>query len=127
VIEQGLRVLIVEDEALVAMLIEEMLAELGHHVVAISGRLAHALGIAADAPIDLAILDVNLSGEPSFPVADLLGRRGIPMIFATGYGAAGIGEYPEIPVLQKPFESADLGRAIMSARKRSADRQERSG
>ena len=111
--ELRLRVLIVEDEMLVAMNLEDMLLELGHEVAGIAGRLGAALALAKDAAFDAAILDVNLAGEKSFPVADLLAERGLPFLFATGYGLQGIEErYRSRTVLQKPFRSADLEAAL---------------
>jgi CheY-like chemotaxis protein len=108
-----LRILIVEDEMLVAMNIEDMLIELGHEVAGIASRLDAALGAAGGGGFDAAVLDVNLAGERSFPVANLLAARGIPFLFATGYGAQGIEEdYRGWPVLQKPFRAADLAAAL---------------
>jgi CheY-like chemotaxis protein len=113
---ERLRILIVEDEMLVAMNIEDMLLDLGHEVAGLASRLAPALALAAEAEIDAAVLDVNLAGEHSFPVADLLDKRGIPFLFATGYGLGGIEErYRGRTVLQKPFRLADLGAALVSA------------
>ena len=111
--ERRLRVLIVEDEMLVAMNLEDMVLELGHEVAGIASRLAPALALARDGAFDAAILDVNLSGEKSFPVADLLAQRGLPFLFATGYGIQGIEErYRSRTVLQKPFRLADLKAAL---------------
>jgi DNA-binding response OmpR family regulator len=110
-----LRVLVVEDEALVAMLIEDMLIELGYEVVGPAMRLEAALQMARDETFDVAVLDVNLANEQSFPVARLLRDRGIPFVFATGYGLRGVGEhFLEIMTLQKPFESHQLAEAISS-------------
>jgi CheY-like chemotaxis protein len=109
----SLQILVVEDEAIVAMMIEDMLADLGHQVVATSGRMADARRLASDASADLAILDVNLNGEETYPLADSLAARDIPFIFATGYGSSGIkGDWSDAPVLQKPFESEALCKAI---------------
>ncbi len=114
--ERRLRFLIVEDEMLVAMNIEDMLLELGHEVAGIAGRLGPALALAAEASFDAAILDVNLAGDRSFPVADLLRERGLPFFFATGYGLGGIDEpYRGEVVLQKPFRRRDLAEAIAAA------------
>jgi CheY-like chemotaxis protein len=111
--ESGLRILVVEDEMLVAMYLEDMLVELGHEVAETAARLDPALAIAAEAEVDAAILDVNLAGERSFPVADLLADRGIPFLFATGYGLHGIEErFRGCTVLQKPFRSAELREAL---------------
>jgi CheY-like chemotaxis protein len=81
------RVLVVEDEMTIALLIEDMLTDLGHEVVGLAMRLPQAMELAATAIVDLAILDVNLDGRMSFPVADLLSARGVPFVFATGYGS----------------------------------------
>jgi CheY-like chemotaxis protein len=111
--EERLRILVVEDEMLVAMNIEDMLLELGHEVAGLASRLGPALALARDSRLDAAMLDVNLAGEPSFPVADLLIERGIPFLFATGYGRQGIEErYRDYPMLQKPFRAEELGRAL---------------
>jgi CheY-like chemotaxis protein len=107
--ERRLRILIIEDEMLVAMNIEDMLLDLGHEVAGLAGRLDAALSLAREAEFDLAMLDVNLAGETSFPVAAVLAERSIPFLFATGYGAKGIAEeYRDRPVLQKPFRAQDL-------------------
>jgi CheY-like chemotaxis protein len=111
--EPRLRILVVEDEMLVAMNIEDMLLELGHEVAGLASRLGPALALARESRFDAAMLDVNLAGEPSFPVADLLIERGIPFLFATGYGRQGIEErYRGFPMLQKPFRAEELGRAL---------------
>jgi CheY-like chemotaxis protein len=111
--EPRLRILIVEDEMLVAMNVEDMLLELGHEVAGLASRLGPALALARESRFDAAMLDVNLAGEPSFPVADLLIERGIPFLFATGYGRQGIAErYRDYPMLQKPFRTAQLGAAL---------------
>jgi CheY-like chemotaxis protein len=111
--ERALRILIVEDEMLVAMNIEDMLLELGHEVAGLASRLSGALSLAKEASFDAAMLDVNLAGETSFAVADLLVEQGIPFLFATGYGLQGIEErYRDRPVLQKPFRAADLAAAL---------------
>jgi CheY-like chemotaxis protein len=111
--ERGRRVLVVEDEAMVAMLVEDMLTELGHSVVGPAMRLDQALPLAREAEFDFAILDVNLGGQLSFPVADVLRARGIPFIFATGYGRNGVEEaYRDTITLMKPFERSDVQRAF---------------
>lgn len=101
---------------LVAMNIEDMLLELGHEVAGIASRLDAALALAKEAAFDMALLDVNLAGEPSFPIAAALRERHLPFLFATGYGLKGISdEYKTSPVLQKPFSMAALGQAIREA------------
>ncbi|MEA3009152.1 MAG: hypothetical protein QOJ91_844 [Sphingomonadales bacterium] len=108
-----LRILVVEDEMLVAMNIEDMLLELGHEVAGLASRLAPALALASESKFDVAMLDVNLAGEASFPVADFLAERGIPFLFATGYGRQGIEErFRHCPILQKPFRAAELRAAL---------------
>lgn len=112
----ALRILVVEDEMMIAFMIEDMLVDLGHEVVALAMRLPEALEAAQRPDIDLAILDVNLDGLRSFPVADILIERAIPFAFATGYGAAGLDEaYRNRPVLAKPFLSDDLRKLLSQA------------
>jgi CheY-like chemotaxis protein len=100
---------VVEDEVIVGMLLEDMLGELGCEVAAISTHLEEALQLAHTLDIDLAILDVNLRGSQSFPVAEVLANRGVPFLFATGYGATILKPpYNGTPTLQKPFQLDDL-------------------
>lgn len=112
----GLRVLLVEDESLIAMLIEDALCDLNCAVAAVAATLGDALDKASSVDFDVAILDVNLNGSPAYPVAELLVRRQIPFIFATGYGASGVPEaFRSIPLLAKPFHGGDVGRALEAA------------
>lgn len=107
------RVFVVEDESLVAMLIEDMLADLGYEVVAVAARLEQAVEGARTVSADLAILDLNLDGRRTDAVAEVLRARGIPFIFATGYGAAGVNaEWAHVPVVQKPFQETELAAAL---------------
>ena len=107
--------LVVEDEVLVAMLIEDMLSDLGFDVIGPATRLKRALEMAREEIFDLALLDVNLASEQSFPVAQALQERKIPFIFATGYGTKGIdARFHGAVTLQKPFEAHQLERAILS-------------
>jgi CheY-like chemotaxis protein len=109
------RVLVVEDEYLVALLVEDMLQTLGYQVAEIASNITAATAAAESGEFDVAILDVNLNGAISNPVADILIRRNIPFIFATGYGKAGPHErFEGTPSLQKPFEEDDLGKALKS-------------
>lgn len=112
-----LRVLLVEDESLVAMLVEDMLGDLGCEVVGVASRLETGLALARTAECDVAVLDVNLGGGVvSFPIAEALRRRGIPYLFATGYGAAAVKPQGHgAPVLQKPFCHDDLSRGLARA------------
>jgi CheY-like chemotaxis protein len=113
---RNFRVLVVEDEGMVAMLLEDMLADLGHQVVATAGSIERAGEIVADTSFDLAILDVNLNGHHTYPLAETLRQRGIPFVFATGYGRSGLEEkWKDTPVLQKPFTEQDLQRVIQTA------------
>lgn len=110
------RILVVEDEVLVAMNLEDMLTEMGYEVVGPAIRIAEALAFAANSSFDFAVLDVNVAGKPSFPVADILLTRQIPFVFATGYGAEGfVKGYADHPTLQKPYQPRDLQQAIEQA------------
>jgi CheY-like chemotaxis protein len=97
------RILVVEDEPMIRMLLEDMLGELGYTVAAEAARIEEALEATKNADFDLAILDADLNGQPALPVADALVTRGTPFVFATGYG-----EVPEPhrgrPMLTKPFQ-----------------------
>ncbi len=109
----GRRVLLVEDESLVAMLAEDMLLDLGCEVV-VAMRLDRALAHARSEAFDLAVLDVNLGDARSYPVADLLLARGTPFLFATGYGQHGLdAAYQAVPVLQKPYQAAPLEHVLL--------------
>lgn len=117
----GLRVLVVEDEAIVAMLIEDMLTDMGHQVAAVAGRIEAALEAARTLELDVAILDVNLNGVRSDAIAHALMERGVPVVFATGYGASGVPEeWRNHPTLQKPFQPEGLASAIEQAVKPKA-------
>lgn len=112
----GRRVLIVEDEWMLRMLLVETLQELGCAAAETAAGLEEAVAKAETVACDLAVIDINLNGRPSYPVAEALAARGIPFVFATGYGAAGLREgYRGVPVLQKPFDPADLERALLAA------------
>ena len=113
----GFRILVVEDEALIGMLMEDYLTELGFAIVEVAGTVERALAIANDPEqaIDGAILDVNLGSERAFPVADALAERGIPFVFATGYGPRGLlPRYASYPVLSKPFGLEPLKELLLS-------------
>ena len=104
---QGVKVLVVEDEYLVATLMEDMLESAGCVVAGPIPRLAQALDAASSEAYDVAVLDVNLAGERVYPVADILAQRNVPFVFVTGYGVLP-GEYANRPRLCKPFKMADL-------------------
>ena len=105
----GLRLLVVEDEALVAMALEDMLGDLGCVVVDVAGTLARGVALAEKLAIDGAILDINLGGEKVFPVAERLAERGVPFVFCTGYGLAGVpADFAQAPTLSKPYDQRQL-------------------
>jgi CheY-like chemotaxis protein len=112
----GQRVLIVEDEAVVAVLIEDILVDNGCHVVGLASRLSDAMAKAQSLSFDIAIVDMNLNGQQSLPVAELLAQLGAAFVLATGYGANSLARsFPGVPILQKPFRQNDLERAVREA------------
>lgn len=112
---QGLRVLVVEDETLVAMLVEEYLADFGCVVAFSARRVGKALLAARNLELDAAVLDVNVAGESVSPIAEALEERHVPFIFASGYGVKGVEErWAARPVLQKPFSSKELQAALLA-------------
>ena len=107
------RILVVEDEYLIRMLLEDMLTEIGYEVAAAVGTIAEASEFARSGAFDLAILDVNLDGEEIYPVADILADRSLPFVFVTGYGERSLSEpYRDRPALQKPFQSDHLQKTL---------------
>jgi DNA-binding response OmpR family regulator len=103
------RVLLVEDEMCLAMMLQDLLEDAGYEVLK-AARVPAALSLAEDEVLDAAILDVNVAGKEVFPVAHQLRERGVPFMFASGYGERGLpGEFREYPVLQKPYDPAALG------------------
>jgi len=112
----GRRILVIEDESMVSMLIEDALVDMGCVVVALASRFDDGLAKAQTLAFDAAILDVNLAGERSFGIADALRLRKLPFVFATGYGRSSIPEpLRSAPILQKPFSPVELERALLSA------------
>jgi CheY-like chemotaxis protein len=117
----GLRILVVEDEAAISLLLEDMLLDFGCEVIGPAARLSAALEAVSREQVDLAILDVNVAGEPIYPVAEALAQRSIPFVFSTGYGSAGIRDtFRDRPVLQKPFAQHDLKQKLLMARTKTA-------
>ena len=113
----GRRVLLVEDEGGVALLLEDMLEELGWEIAASVARVPRAMDAVRAQSFDLAILDVNVAGETSFDLARILLGRGTPLVFSTGYGASGLpADLASCPVLSKPFTRDKLQRAIQESR-----------
>lgn len=108
----GKRVLIVEDEVIVAMQLEDLLLDLGCRVIGPACRLEEALDLAEAETLDAAVLDVNLNGRSVCPVAERLTERGVPVVYATGYGQAGCRDLPAGPVLQKPYLPSDLAATL---------------
>ncbi len=116
------RILVVEDETLVAMLVEDMVVELGHQVVGPVERLGQAVAIARGGEsVDCAILDINFNGATTYEVADALAARRIPFVFATGYNRGWLSErYRDAPMLQKPFQIGELRRTLAGFRQTAA-------
>jgi CheY-like chemotaxis protein len=113
------RILVVEDEPFIAMGLEQLLPKLGYEVAGVASHLREALAMAQAGDFDLAVLDVNLGGELSYRVADVLLARGAPFVFCTAYADVAFGPYAHAPVLQKPFDKKALSRAIDDALARS--------
>jgi len=112
----GKRVLVVEDELMIRMLLQDMLVDLGYTLAGEAGRIDEAMKLAQQSEFDVAILDVNLNGQPISPVVEILIQRGLPFVFATGYGQRGVPEaYNATPTLQKPFQADALAQAIEAA------------
>jgi CheY-like chemotaxis protein len=106
----GRRVLLVEDEPIVAWLLKDMLVDLGCSVVGPAADVNQALAMIDAESIDVAVLDVNLRGQMSYPIADVLVARGVPFVFSTGYDKDRLLDgYRTFPALQKPFHRSDLG------------------
>ena len=106
----GRRVLLVEDEPIVAWLLKDMLVDLGCSVVGPAADVNQALAMIDAESIDVAVLDVNLRGQMSYPIADVLVARGVPFVFSTGYDKGRLlDRYRTFPALQKPFHRSDLG------------------
>jgi CheY-like chemotaxis protein len=109
----GRRILVVEDEILVALLLQDMLADLGCLVVGPAASVDEALAMIETQAVDAAVLDVNLSGQMSYPVADALVARNVPFVFSTGYASNRLQEgYRAFPALQKPYHMSELCNAL---------------
>jgi CheY-like chemotaxis protein len=112
----GLRVFVIEDESMVAMLLQDMLAEIGCEVIGFASRFNDAVEKAKSLAFEVAILDVNLNGRHTFSIADSLAERGVAFVVATGYGTTSLPEsLHRVPILQKPFRQQDLQRALRAA------------
>jgi CheY-like chemotaxis protein len=110
------RILVVEDEPLVAMLEEDLLLEAGAEIVGPATSVAQALTLIGDGDLDGAVLDVNLGEETAFPVAERLAELGVPFVFVTGYGRQGLSErYAYRPVIRKPFRPQEFAKDVAMA------------
>ncbi|MFN3313236.1 MAG: response regulator [Hyphomonas sp.] len=111
------KIFIVEDEILLLCELEDLILQLGYEVAGTASSVDIALSRLADGPVpDLAILDLNLNGAPSEPVADYLIAAGVPVIFVSGYGSSGLSErYSGADVLQKPYNDVALAEALERA------------
>lgn len=110
---KGLRVLLVEDQMIVAMQVEDVLREAGCEVIGPAGTLHTAMTLAQSEALDAAVLDINLDGEKTFPLAEQLQRRNIPFILATGYGESVLPQkWRDLPRLSKPFRGEQLTRLM---------------
>jgi len=106
-------VLVVEDEVMISMMVTDMLVDLGHSIAAEAGEIDEALRLAESADFDLAILDVNVNGRTIEPVAKVVERRKLPLLFSTGYSVDALPEsFRGHPALQKPFRIDTLQSAI---------------
>lgn len=109
----GTRVLIVEDEPIIAMTAEDLIEDMGCVVAGCAATLEQAAALAAAGDFDVAMLDINLNGETSLPVAEMLHAAGTPFVFTTGYGSTGPGlAFTEVEVVRKPYCAADLAAAL---------------
>ena len=114
---ENLRFMILDDEAIIALDLAGMLEDLGHTVVSMATRVAGGMDFARHGDLDMAILDINVNGVTSFPLATILQGRGIPVIFASGYGERGlIDGFRDALVLTKPYGVDDLTRRVAEAR-----------
>jgi CheY-like chemotaxis protein len=122
-----LSVVIVEDEAMIRVLLCDMLEELGHAIAGQAAHLDEGLALVRSPLVfDLAILDVNLEGKSCEPIAAALECRGLPFVFVTGYGESGIPErFRDRPFLEKPFAIADLTDLLQAVARDSARRRRR--
>lgn len=110
----GKRALIVEDEGMLRLQLADTLEEMGCQVADMASTLADAESVASTTSADFALLDLNLHGRLAYPVADILVARGIPFVFSTGYGSAGVEpRFHGTPALRKPFEAHDLMAALV--------------
>ncbi|CAN5170152.1 response regulator [soil metagenome] len=106
-------ILLVEDEVMIRMMVADMLEELGYKIAGEAGDIDEGVRLVQATDFDIAILDVNVNGKVITPVAEAIQLRGLPFVFATGYGAQGLPEkFRDRPTLQKPFQIETLARTI---------------
>ena len=122
--ERKHRILVVEDEAMICMLLEDMVLDCGGELVGPVARFDDGLELAHKAEFGVAVLDLNLNGTLSYPIAEVIRERGIPVIVATGYRADGVlDRFSDCPTLQKPFSQQDFAEAVAGAcREQAANR-----
>ncbi|WP_134495970.1 response regulator [Microvirga pakistanensis] len=114
--ERKRHILVVEDEAMISMLLEDMVLDCGAEIVGPVAKFDDALELAHQAEFEVAVLDLNLNGTLSYPIAEVIRERGIPVIFATGYGTDGLlDRFSDCPTLQKPFSQQDFAEAVAAA------------
>lgn len=112
----GRSIFIIEDESIVAMLIEDILDDLGCEVAGVASRMTEAVEKISSTSFDVAIVDVNLNGDMTYPLAELLQEKGTPFVFATGYGTATLpNALNGVPLISKPFDRCDLEQALQLA------------
>lgn len=114
-INTGKRVLVVEDEPMLSLDLQDILADLGFEVAGAAARIEPALELARKLAFDVAILDVNIGDQSILPVAEIVDGRGLPIVFATGYGHGRIPGRFNVVVLEKPYDIDSLGRALREA------------
>lgn len=108
------RVLVVEDDMLIALMIEGTLSDLGIEIVGPTGSVAEARQLASHRQVDAAVLDVNIRDGSSFPVADILSERGVPFVFTTGHGPEALtAAHRGRPFLGKPYTATELGAEVL--------------
>jgi DNA-binding NtrC family response regulator len=112
---QTARILVIEDDSMISMLLEDMLETLGYIVAGQAARVEEALEAARNTAFDLAILDVDIAGKSCEPIAQALDARKIPFVFATGYGTHGLPDaFRDRPTLKKPFQLDGLSQTLAS-------------
>jgi CheY-like chemotaxis protein len=111
---RGARILVVEDEMMAASMLEMVLGEAGCVVLGPAPSVAEAFALIEGGAVDAAVLDVNLGGEPVYPLADALAARLVPFIFVTGYGVPGVNaeRYAGVPLVQKPYDDEALVKLV---------------